>query len=1077
MTQLENAVDLAIATSEYAPASTEDTSIDSGALTILRDPLLGQTPSARTELVFIESNLADIAALEAGIGAGREVHVLDAAQDGLAQIASVLAGRSGIDALHLVTHGGAGTVNLGALLLDSAALAAHAAELGVIRDSLSPTGDVLLYGCEVGAGAEGAAFIDQLALMTGADVAASTDKTGASALGGNWELEVVHGSVEASAAVSGELSALYSQVLSIASATVSFSTSSNFVSLGGYANATEDVTYRVNGNASYVLKIDGENEATYGFGPGGSVVADANNQGTETKVTFSFNAGQQFSISSLDVTNYHSGGAQSLVFKGYNASNGLVATNSGITTNSNGGGAQTLTLTSMTNITSLVMTATTNGNRLAALTLDNLVLSNIQPADTTPPTASIVVTDTALRVGETSLVTFTFSEAVTGFSNADLSIANGTLTSVSSSNGGVIWTATLTPTNGISATSNLITLDNTGVMDAAGNFGVGTTDSNNYAIDTVRPTLASSITITDTALRIGDTATVSFTFTEAVIGFTIADLAAPNASLSSLSNSDGGITWTATLTPSASTTAASNIITLDYTGIADIAGNDSTGTATSGNYAIDTVRPTASVVVADNALAAGETSLVTFTFSEAVTGFTNADLNVANGALSPVGSSDGGVTWSATLTPSASTTSATNLITLDNTGVTDAGGNAGTGTTDSNNYAIDTVPYSLAITQTNGSTAVTEGGATDTYDVALTRAPSADVTITLSNTNGQVTTNVPTLTFTASNWNTPQTVTVSAVNDSVGEGTHYGVIQSTVTSNDLNFNGISIAPLQVTVTDNDLYVGNPRFVAAVTNPFGLSGVGYYGTPVLADLDGDGDLDALVGNTPGNTLYFQNAGSATAASFATAATNPFGLSNVGSFASPTFADLDGDGDLDALVGNLDGNTLYFQNTGSATAASFAAPLTNAFGLSNVGNFAAPTLADLDGDGDLDVLVGSNAENMLYFQNVGSATAASFAAPLTNAFGLSNVGRYAAPTFADLDGDGDLDALVGNLYGKTLHFQNAGSATAASFAAPLTNAFGLSDVGNFAAPTFADLDGDGDSATCCTFRTTPCPRPSA
>jgi hypothetical protein len=66
----------------------------------------------------------------------------------------------------------------------------------------------------------------------------------------------------------------------------------------------------------------------------------------------------------------------------------------------------------------------------------------------------------------------------------------------------------------------------------------------------------------------------------------------------------------------------------------------------------------ASIVVADNALAIGETSLVTFTFSEAVTGFTNADLTVANGTLSSVNSSDGGVTWTATLTPSASTTAA-----------------------------------------------------------------------------------------------------------------------------------------------------------------------------------------------------------------------------------------------------------------------------------------------------------------------------------------------------------------------------------------------------------------------------------
>ncbi|WP_421577365.1 Ig-like domain-containing protein, partial [Shinella sp. M31] len=85
--------------------------------------------------------------------------------------------------------------------------------------------------------------------------------------------------------------------------------------------------------------------------------------------------------------------------------------------------------------------------------------------------------------------------------------------------------------------------------------------------------------------------------------------------------------------------------------VANGSGNTGSGTTSSNNYSIDTQRPTATIVVADTALAAGETSLVTFTFSEAVTGFTNADLTIANGMLSSVSSSDGGITWTATLTP------------------------------------------------------------------------------------------------------------------------------------------------------------------------------------------------------------------------------------------------------------------------------------------------------------------------------------------------------------------------------------------------------------------------------------------
>ena len=112
-----------------------------------------------------------------------------------------------------------------------------------------------------------------------------------------------------------------------------------------------------------------------------------------------------------------------------------------------------------------------------------------------PPTATIVVADPALSVGETSPVTITFSEAVTGFNNADLTVANGTLSRGRSGDGGVTWTATFTPTSGVTDASNLITLDNTGVLDASGNAGTGAA-SNNYAIDTVRPT--ATIVVADT---------------------------------------------------------------------------------------------------------------------------------------------------------------------------------------------------------------------------------------------------------------------------------------------------------------------------------------------------------------------------------------------------------------------------------------------------------------------------------------------------------------------------------------------------------------------------------------------------
>jgi gliding motility-associated-like protein len=355
--------------------------------------------------------------------------------------------------------------------------------------------------------------------------------------------------------------------------------------------------------------------------------------------------------------------------------------------------------------------------------------------DQTAPTASIVVADNDLLADETSLVTITFNEAVTGFTLADLTVANGTLTSLSSTDGGIIWTATLTPSPEVNDPTNLIILANSGVQDAVGNVGTGTTSSNNYFIRTRRP--IAGIVVVDNALSIGETSLVVITFNRAISGFTLADLTAVNGTLTGLSSADGGITWTATLTPTAGITDASNTIALDNTGIHDSFGNAGTGITSSSNYTIDTQRPIASIVVADNALSIGEASLVTVTFNEAVTALTIADFSVANGFFSGLSSSDGDITWTATFTPTAGITDATNLIILNNAGVLDAAGNAGTGSTNSNNFAIDTQrPTATVVVSDNALLAGETSLVTITFSEAVSGFDNADLTVA----NGTLTT-------------------------------------------------------------------------------------------------------------------------------------------------------------------------------------------------------------------------------------------------------------------------------------------------------------------------------------------------
>jgi hypothetical protein len=152
---------------------------------------------------------------------------------------------------------------------------------------------------------------------------------------------------------------------------------------------------------------------------------------------------------------------------------------------------------------------------------------------------SVVLSDSDLIIGETSLVTITFDVPVQvgSFTEDDITIPNGTFTIGLSTSDNIIFTATYTPNAGVEGPTNVITVNNTGVADTGGTPGVGTTDSGNFTIDTLAPT--STVTINDASLIIGETATVTIVFSEAVQpgSFTNADLGAiPNGTLTAVSS-------------------------------------------------------------------------------------------------------------------------------------------------------------------------------------------------------------------------------------------------------------------------------------------------------------------------------------------------------------------------------------------------------------------------------------------------------------------------------------------------------------------------------------------------------------
>ena len=291
----------------------------------------------------------------------------------------------------------------------------------------------------------------------------------------------------------------------------------------------------------------------------------------------------------------------------------------------------------------------------------------------------------------------------------------------------------------------------------------------------------------------------------------------------------------------------------------------------------------------------------------------------------------------------------------------------------------------------------------------------------------------------------------------------------------------------------------PDFAAPSTDPFGAItnlenwDIGYlYGglTMDVADLDGDGDFDLLFveqygyaynynpyayGYFMSPVVWVENTGTPTAPAFATAEVNPFGLDimmvgqpgDVGIFGFD-WVDLDGDGDLDVVGAWSDFDVPYgsdeaahgmfwCENTGSATNPAFAAAAVAPFGLHDAETSGASEglafhleAVDLDGDGDMDLVESlyfgySSADyltSLHFIENVGSADAPAFAAPAVSPFALevNLASGLLATHFADIDGDGDLDALHNNLlpafngYANTISFQeNIGGVAVSEFTA--------------------------------------------
>ncbi|MCY2967689.1 MAG: VCBS repeat-containing protein, partial [Planctomycetota bacterium] len=422
----------------------------------------------------------------------------------------------------------------------------------------------------------------------------------------------------------------------------------------------------------------------------------------------------------------------------------------------------------------------------------------------------------------------------------------------------------------------------------------------------------------------------------------------------------------------------------------------------------------------------------------------------------------------------------------------------------------------------------------------LDSQPLAPVTLRLTTTSTGTTragtVSPETLTFTPTNWNLYQGVTVTPIDDLLPDGDQTLSIVASATSADPGYNN-KVLKFDALVLDNedppapavvdrtqsadlplvfltgmgqavseststlsynvalskpvasDTYVGfafdegtatlgqdftvSTGFVRDFRSmDFGVGGIKIAAgatVPAFADIDGDGDVDLLVGSASGPMQFYRNVGSKTTPrfEFQSGANDPFsnlGGPALGGYTHPAFADVDGDGRIDLVVGSQTGLNFY-RNDGTTTSpgvhwvAMSISPFPALATLN--GSFFAPTFADLDGDGDQDLFISRRGDtNVAYFERTGTATFTRNDAKLTTA-GIGGLGTTDTPTigFADLDGDGDLDAFIG-LSTATFARLNEGTRTSPNFP---TSGFArfreVTSAVKDAAWISADLNGDG------------------
>ncbi|HRE42100.1 MAG TPA: FG-GAP-like repeat-containing protein [Ignavibacteria bacterium] len=254
---------------------------------------------------------------------------------------------------------------------------------------------------------------------------------------------------------------------------------------------------------------------------------------------------------------------------------------------------------------------------------------------------------------------------------------------------------------------------------------------------------------------------------------------------------------------------------------------------------------------------------------------------------------------------------------------------------------------------------------------------------------------------------------------------------------------------------------NPQFQFVTDNFIYNVDVGSNSNLSFADFDGDGVKDLLIGSSDPRIEFYKNTGTNISPAFTHITDSisiQMGADNF--YMAPAFGDLDADGDLDLILGSFISDSLwYYKNLGSSSSFNFIKQgRGNQFGITSVGQSSSPTLCDIDNDGDFDLFTGNFNGRIQFYENTGTPQNFNFVFR-TNFYFNIDVGNESVPRFTDVDEDGDKDLLIGNVEGVVYYYKNIGSLSNPNFVLENSNYANVKVFSN-AAPEFTDIDSDGD-----------------